>query len=366
MKKRALLTAGAGLIAFILPLSVEAKLPAKCINRLLSKSESQLQNIVSSAQEGGRIDNAYLHLKNSVMEFMEYKNGNWTRDCLMAAPENLTKYKQFLQTKAQPVLSMAMTRKNELCSAAAEDLINSSMMKIEEHLKTDSAAPYISEFENRLKKQPMITNCGPVKDRVASILTKEIPNIKKNIKVGKYISALAWQSNRVKYVFDQSQAAFKNKLEAPMSSSQNFVDFKTTLSRCLDNVKALEGQGYQAKGLISSKGKNPITLADAKEACVTVEQYGVDKLIGEIKENNKNYAKAWKKAWEDKNILGEAMRRTYKENNTRLPAKIEDLGSQILWTFQHHPSRAIFSKCKTYAFTRDGSKLLGLQMYACE
>jgi len=366
MKKIALLTAGAGLIAFILPLSVEAKLPAKCIDRLLTKSEGQLQNIVSSAQEGGQIDNVYLHLKNSVIEFMDYKNGNWTRDCLNAAPENINKYKQFLQTKAQPVLTMAMARKNELCSVAAEELINTSMLSIQEHLKTDSAAPYISEFENRLKKKPMITNCDPVKDRVASILTKELPNIKKNIKVGKYISALAWQSNRVKYVFDQSQAAFKNKLKAPIGSPQNFVDFKNTLRGCLDNVKALESQGYQVNGLISSKGKNPITLADAKQSCVTAENYGADKLIGEIKKNNENFAKAWKKAWEDKNILGEAMQRTYKENNTRLPAKIEDLGSQILWTFQHHPSRAIFSKCKTYTFTKDGSKLLGLQMYACE
>jgi tetrahydromethanopterin S-methyltransferase subunit B len=348
----------------ILPNAAEAKLPAKCINRLISKSENQLQNIISSAQSRGSIENVYMHLKNDVTEFLNYKNGSWTRDCLQAAPENIDIYKRFLQTKAQPVLVMAMTRKNELCSAAAEDLINTSMIKIQEKLKTDSAEAYIREFENRLKNRPMITNCAPVKDRVASILNHELPNIKKNIKVGRYISALAWESSYINTIFKRSQAAFKNKTEAPMSTSQN-SEFKSTLTSCLSDIKALEENSYPNDGLISAKGKNPITFADAKKSCEEVQKYGVDKFLAQVKTNNENYAKAWKKSWEQKNILGEAMRRTYRENHTRIPAKIEDLGKQIIWTYQSHVSRAIFSKCKTYSFTKDGQTLLGLQTYAC-
>jgi len=60
------------------------------------------------------------------------------------------------------------------------------------------------------------------------------------------------------------------------------------------------------------------------------------------------------------------MQRAYEENHTRLPAKTENLGRQIIWTYQSYTSRAIFSKCKTYSFTKDGNKLLGLQIYACE
>ncbi len=365
MNSSAFFTVGAGLLVFLLPQTMEAKLPAKCIDRLISKSESQLQSIVTSAQEGGKIENAYLHLKNDVIGFMEYKNGNWTKECLNASPDNLPKYQQFLQTKAQPVLVMAMARKNELCSAAAEDMINTSMLEIQEKLKTDGAAPHISQFENRLKKNSMIVNCDPVKERVASILNKELPNLKTNIKIGKHISALAWESSNVKNIFEQSKAAFKNKTEAPLGSSEG-MDFKNTLNSCLSDIHALDSNGYQASGLISSKGKTPITFADARKPCEELKSYGVDKLIAEIKTNNENYAKAWKKAWEKKHILGEAMQNTYKENHTRIPARTEDLGQQTIWTYQSHPSRAIFSKCKTYSFTKDGSRLLGLQIYACE
>ncbi len=366
MKRSPFLAAGVIVVALILPSSIEAKLPAKCIDRLLSKSENQLKSIVSSAREGGNIDNAYLHLKNDVMEFIKYKDGSWTRDCLSASPDNLTKYRQFLQTKAQPVLAMAMSRKNELCSAAAENLINQSMLEIEEKFKTDSAAPYISQFENRLKNKPMIINCGPVKDRVASILTKELPNIKKNIKVGKYISALAWESAHVKSIFEKSQTAFKNKMRAPLGGSQSNTDFKNVLQSCLNDIKALDSHGYPSDGLISSKGKKSILFSDARKSCESLQSYGVDKLLNEIVKNNENYEKAWKKAWQDKHILGSAMQKTYKENNTRIPARTEDLGKQIIWTYQSRSSRAIFSKCKTYSFTKDGENLLGLQIYACE
>jgi hypothetical protein len=365
MRRSLLLAVSVAVAALSVPSCVEAKLPAKCINRLISKSENQLNNIVSSAQENGRIENVYNHLKNSVVEFMQYKNGSWTRDCLSASPDNVAKYKHFLQTKAQPVLVMAMGRKNELCSAAAEDLINKSMIDIQEKLKTGNALPYIREFENRLKRNSMIVNCDPVKDRVASILTKELPNIKNNMKVGKHISALAWESANVKSIFEQSKKAFKNKTEAPLGTSQD-LDFKNTLSGCLNDIKALDGHGYPADGLISSKGRHPVTFADARKPCEELNAYGVDKLLSEIRTNNENYKKAWKKAWEKKNILGTAMQRTYEENHTRLPAKTEDLGRQIIWTYQSYTSRAIFSKCKTYSFTKDGNKLLGLQIYACE
>ena len=127
------------IISLVVPSSLQAKLPAKCIKRLISKSEYKLQDILSTAKEGGQIENAYKNLKNSVGDFIEYSNSNWTKECLSAAPQNLQMYQQFIQTKAQPVLSVAISRKNHLCSMAAENLINSSMLKIEEKLKTDSA-----------------------------------------------------------------------------------------------------------------------------------------------------------------------------------------------------------------------------------
>jgi tetrahydromethanopterin S-methyltransferase subunit B len=361
-----LLVVSAIAATFITPATLQAKLPAKCINRLISKSEYKLQDIISTAQKGGRIENAYNNLRRSVTDFMQYTNSNWTKECLNAAPDNLKKYQQFMQSKAQSVLSLAMSRKNQLCSKAAEDLINTSMLKIQEKLKTDSATSYIREFENRLKNNSMIVNCAPVKDRVASMLNEEIPNIKKNIKVGKYISALSWESLHVRRIFEESQKAFKTKTLAPLGSSQSNLDFKNTLKSCLTNIKALDNSGYAADGFISAKGKNKITFADAKKACEDVEKYGVDKLLAEIKKNNENYAKEWKALWEKKHILGSAMQRTYKENHTRIPAKTEDLGTQIIWTYQKYVSHTIFSECKTYSFSKDGEKLLALHIYACE
>ncbi len=366
MKKLFFMVISTLLVSLVIPQVLEAKLPAKCIDRLISKSEYKLKDIVSSTQKGGRIDSAYNQLKKNVIDFMEYKNGKWTQECLSAAPENITKYQNFLQTKAQPVLTMAFSRKNELCSAAAENLINKSMIEIQDKLKTDSAAPYISQFENRLKNKSMIINCAPVKERVASILTQELPNIKKNIKIGKYISALAWESSHVNSIFEDSQKAFKNKTLAPLGGTQSNSDFKNVLTSCLSNIKALDTNKYSADGLISSKGKNPITFADARKSCEEVKKYGVDKLLSKIVTNNENYAKAWKKAWEKKYILGSAMARTHKENNPHLPAKTEDLGKQVIWTYQSRVSRAIFSQCKTYSFTKDGKTLLNLQIYACE
>lgn len=353
-------------ISLLAPISLQAKLPAKCIDRLISKSEYKLQDILSTTRSGGRVENVYNNLKNSVMDFMEYSNSNWTRECLTAAPENVKKYQSFVQTKVRPVLSVAMNKKNELCSKATEDLINTSMIKIEDKLKTGSAISYIRELENRLNKSKMITNCVPVKDRVYSILHNELPNIKQNMKVGKYLTSLAWESTQVQRIFEQSQKAFQTKILAPLNGAQSNADFKNTLKNCLSDIKELDKYGYKSDAIVSANGKNIITFDNAKQMCNSMESYGVDKLLAEIKTNNENYQKEWKQAWENKYILGSAMKRTYQENHTRIPARTEDLGSQVIWTYQKHVSRAIFSECKTYSFTKDGEKLLGLQVYACE
>ena len=346
-----------------------AKLPAKCIDRLINKSENMLEKVTDAIKHDDRLPaNDYMQLSKYWGEFNTYVKSKWTQDCYAAATENKDKYYKFYNDNARPIMHKALARQSELCSRVTESIINSGMKEINIEISrnsTSGAEGRISALEFKLKQKPIILSCPPVKDKIASLLNDELPMLRNNLNAMKQINKIRYNYKNIVGPWDEAQLAFKEKNLAPNFGVQNQVDYKNALHACLEAVNELEKINFDnAKLMTIFKGKK-IVLSDIKNDCIKIKEFGLKAFFDKVNKHNKEYWSKWKNNWVEKHIKGDAMLKIFKENKEISPV-VKDIGKSILWSYRSYTTNHLFHNCKIYTFDVTGTILISLKKVLCE
>lgn len=350
-----------------------AKLPAKCIDRLISKSEGMLVKVEDAINRNDRLPaNDHQQILKYWGEFNTYVKSSWTQDCYAAAPENKNKYYKFYNDTARPIMFKAIARQNELCSSVTNKVVEAGMKAINDEIarnSTSGAEGRISALEFKLKQKPIILNCSPVKDKIASIINEELPMLRNNLNAMQHINKISYNYKSVVGPWDDAHRAFKNKSLAPkfFEGSQGQIDYKISLGSCLEAVIGLEKMNFNnTKILTKYRGKN-VTLSGVKNGCSEVADFGLAKLFAKVTGHNKNYWAKWRASWIAKNIKGKAMQKVYDTNKGITPVvKINSKTKNISWSYRSYTTNHLFNQCKIYSFGASGQTLIWHQNTLCE
>ncbi len=346
-----------------------AGLPANCIDRLVSKSENYLVEVEKAVQKkSSRAENDLNRVRKTWGEFARYYQGKWAADCMAAAPENKGRYNEFLKNRATPVMHLARERSEEICSNEGSRIIAEGMAKIDQAIADNNqgqAESQIRFLEMKLKKKDMLAKCRPIKDRVASLLQTELPNLRANAGNIKHINAVGRNYPLVNRMLGDVDKAFADQQKAPLEGKQSQIDFRNAVSSCVAGAKALDVVGFDANGVVTTQGSEAVSLAQARKPCEAAEARGLEQLFAKVEEHNERYRKEWRAKWEQKHLKGEAMKKVYAANNRHLP-RVEDLGTMVVWTYWSHTTGHLFAECNGYSFDGSGDRLVSRKVYACE
>ncbi len=353
----------------VFSLSARAALPANCIDRLKQESERRLQSVERTLNETNKSqENQFNKIDKNWRDFAMYYKGNWAMECVKVIPENEAAFNTYLKERATPLLHRVSARMKELCTAISRERIGQRLDEIHKYAAEGNAKVASKKAEHlrkEIEKNKIISRCSPMKEEVARLLDVELPTILGQAELASEIKTVTTYLPNVVNTWNRAQAAFEKKNEAPgyLEGRQGQTDYSNAVEKCRASMDALKKGGMKSESaLVTIDGKS-LTLGDATQLVEDISS-SLGTFYARVEAHNKQLEAEWRGKWESSNVKGEGMIAVFRENKKRIPA-VEDLGTQVIWTYRSYTTGSLFHDCKEYIFKPDG-ELLNRRVYKCE